>query len=182
MKLFDEIPSLRGKKVYLRDLKEKDVDIISEISKDKDINRYLPSFLYEHKYNDKSLIIKNYYEECFKTKDSILLSICLNDNTDKMVGILELYHYKEEKNKISIGCRLCKNVWNKGIAQEVLELVLDYLKTTDIKIITAHVMVGNESSQRVLEKSGFKLRYGSVYEDFGRDEPVLVNKYIYTFE
>ena len=71
MKLFDEIPYITGKNIYLRDLKTKDVECLEELSNDEDINRYLPTFLYEHKYNNKSQIIKNYYEECFKTKENL---------------------------------------------------------------------------------------------------------------
>ncbi len=40
-------------------------------------------------------------------------------------------------------------------------------------------MAENVASARVLEKNGFILRWSGLREDWGKDEPVLVNKYMY---
>lgn len=112
----------------------------------------------------------------------MFLAVCLNNNEDKMVGLFEFYHYNEIKQKVSIGYRLSKSVWNKGIATEIVEIVLKYLKSVGIRTITAHIMVENNASKRVLEKNGFTLRYSNISEDFGRKDLVFVDKYILRFE
>ena len=53
------------------------------------------------------------------------------------------------------------------------------LEQTDVRKITAHVMAENAASARVLEKNGFLLRWTGLREDWGKEAPVLVNKYMF---
>ncbi len=53
------------------------------------------------------------------------------------------------------------------------------LDKTDVRKITAHVMAENAASSRVLEKNGFLLRWSGLREDWGKGEPVQINKYMY---
>ena len=48
-----------------------------------------------------------------------------------------------------------------------------------MRTITAHVMSENAPSARALEKNGFLCLYPHVWEDWGRGEPVLVDKWIF---
>ena len=136
--------------------------------------------LYEQRYADAALAIERMCEECFDTKESILLAICLRDNPDELVGIAEIYALEERKPKVSIGCRLRREWWHEGIATEVCALLKGYLiDRTTTRAITAHVMAGNVFSGRALEKNGFVNLYPGVVEDWGRGEPVLVDKYVF---
>lgn len=180
MALFDEMPRIERGRLVLREIVDSDADALAELARCTSVYRYEPTFLYEQRYDDPHVAIANMRAECFDTRESILLAICLRDNPNEMLGIAELYAYEPRKPKVSIGCRLIKAYWGLGIASEVACLLKDWLLSeTDVRTITAHVQVGNHASERTLEKGGFVCLYPGVWEDWGHDEPVLVDKWVY---
>ena len=104
----------------------------------------------------------------------------LKDNPSIMIGIGELYAYDEKKNKASIGCRLAKDYWYKGLALQAVLLLKNYLEQViHIRTITAHIMTHNLASEKVTEKAGFEKKFPGLWEDWGREGPVLVDKYVW---
>ena len=94
-------------------------------------------------------------------------------------GIAEMYGYRDEIHKVSVGYRLMERFWGQGIASEALGLMINYLcNETDIEIITASTMIENRGSARVLEKNGFDLVVHAVPEDWGYDKPTITDKWI----
>ena len=173
-KLFTEIPYLKGNRLILKMLTESDADALQELVNSHLVYRYLPTFLFEKKYDDISYVIKHLYDECFK--DSIILGIFENG---KFCGLAEMYGFRDEFHKISIGYRLSEHFWGKGIATEAVSMMIDYLyNETDIEIITASSMIENIASARVLRKNGFDLVVHGVEEDWGFDSPTVVDKWI----
>ena len=74
---------------------------------------------------------------------------------------------------------MLEECWGKGIATEVLRMMINYLcSETDIEIITASTMVENQASANVLRKSGFTLVSSAVGEDWGYDQPTIADKWI----
>ena len=180
MKLFDEIPTIVGEKIVLRPLEAgRDEKALEALSNDTEVYRFLPTFLFEQKYSDKTLVIGRHYAECVAKKESILLAVCLVDAPEKLVGIGEIYNYEAEKEKASIGYRLARPIWGKGVATEVTRLLKNYLLSVGVRKITAHVMTENAASKRVLEKNGFILKWRDLSEDWGRESPVIVDKFIF---
>ena len=180
MKLFDEMPYLENERLILREMTPEDAFCLGKISKDPKVYIYLPAFLYEHRYDDPLTVINRMYEECFLTKESILLGVFLKENPDIMVGIAEIYAYDEAKNKASIGYRLAREYWHQGIASETGALLKDYLdRIIETRTITAHVMTHNGASAAILKKLGFENRFPLLWEDWGREGPVLTDKYVY---
>ena len=173
-KLFSEIPKIQGERIVLREITQTDSAALKQLTDDPDVYRYLPTFLFETKYNDKSYVIDHLYDECFR--ESIILGIFMND---EFCGIAEMYGYREEIHKISVGYRLLKRYWGQGIATEALSLMVNYLyNETDIEIITASTMIENSASAAVLKKNGFDLVVHAVPEDWGYDEPTITDKWI----
>jgi len=178
IKLFDEIPEMKNERVLLRPIERKDLPALSEMTGDPEVYRFLPTFLYEQKYDDKNLMLDRMEEECIRTKDTILLAVCPADEQDTFMGIAEIYNYEPQKEKASIGYRLCREFWGRGIASEVTGLLKKYLlERTDVRKITAHVMVENKASAKVLLKNGFFPKWQNLSEDWGRPENVTVDKY-----
>lgn len=173
-KLFSEIPKIQGERIILREITQTDSAALKQLTDDPDVYRYLPTFLFETKYDDKSYVIEHLYDECFR--ESIILGIFMND---EFCGIAELYGCREEIHKISVGYRLLKRFWGQGIATEALSLMVNYLyNETDIEIITASTMIENSASAAVLKKNGFDLVVHAVPEDWGYDEPTITDKWI----
>ena len=173
-KLFSEIPHLQGERIILREVSQNDASALKELTEEAAVYTYLPTFLFEKKYDDISYVISHLYDECFK--ESIILGIYLNE---EFCGLAEMYGYREEIHKISVGYRIMERYWGKGIATEALGLMTAYLyNETDIEIITASTMIENHSSARVLEKNGFELVVHAVPEDWGYESPTIADKWI----
>ena len=173
-KLFSEIPCIEGEKLTLKKIELKHIGALRELIDDPDVYRYLPTFLYEKKYDDLVYVIQHLYDECFK--DSIILEIF---KENEFCGMIELYGYREEVGKVSVGYRLLKRYWGQGIATEALKMMIDYLlKETDIDIITASTMTENEASARVLENCGFIRVSSGDKEDWGYEEATVVDKWV----
>ena len=180
MDLFDEMPYIEGERLILREIVDADAEALSRFAHDEEIYRLLPTFLYEQRYDDAHVVIERMRAECFDTKESILLAICPREDPQKMLGIAEFYAYEPRKPKASIGYRLSREYWHQGIATEVAGMLKSYLlDKVHMRTITAHVICENVASARALEKNGFFCLYPHVWEDWGWDEPVLVDKWIY---
>ena len=173
-RLFSEIPCLQNPRLTLKALTADDADTLRELTGSPNVYRYLPTFLYEKKYDDAEYVIRHLYDECFQ--DSIILGIF---DRDGFCGLAEFYGYREEIHKISVGYRLLERCWGKGIATEALGLMVDYLYAeTDIEIITASTMLANQASVGVLRKNGFSLVVHDVGEDWGYESPTPADKWI----
>lgn len=158
----------------LKKITKADADGLCELVSNKNVYKYLPTFLFEQKYDDLYYVIDHLYDECFK--ESIILGIFRNGG---FCGIAEFYGYRDDVHKISLGYRLIERFWGNGIATETLSVMVNYLYSeTDIEIITASTMVENQASANVLRKNGFDLVVHNAFEDWGFDRPVAVDKWI----
>ena len=173
-KLFTEIPSLISGQLSLHKISLSDAGSLKTLTDNPTVYRYLPTFLYEKKYQDTEYVIRHLYDECFQ--ESIILGIYQNA---VFCGLAEMYGFRDEIHKISIGYRLSEECWGKGIASKAVALMIDYLYgETDIEIITASTMIENHASAKVLQKNGFDLVSAAVPEDWGYPSPTIADKWI----
>ena len=176
-RLFDRIPCLEDDRIMLRILEPADANDLRELAHDKWVYRYLPTFLFEQKYEDPIEVIERLYSDCFRAKESLILGIFLKEN-GMFCGLAEFYGYKEALHKTCVGYRLMERCWGRGIATGTVALMVDYLfGRTDIEIITASTMVENRASARVLEKNGFIMTAAGVPEDWGYPESTPADKW-----
>ena len=174
VKLFDKIPTLKGKRVTLKKITEEDAEGLRELTENENVYRYLPTFLYEKKYEDTAYVIKHLYDECLE--ESMILGIYVEG---KLAGLAEFYGYRDDLHKVSVGYRLSERYWGQGIASETLSLMVRYLSgEMNLEIITASTMVENKASAAVLTKNGFTLVSHAAEEDWGYDEPTIADKWI----
>lgn len=174
-KLFSEIPYIKSERLILRKIEETDATDLSELTQSPNVYRYLPTFLFEQKYEDIHYVIRRLYDECFK--ESIILGVFMED---EFCGLAEIYGYRENTHKASIGCRFLERCWGKGIATETVGALVRYLtQKTDIEVITASTMVINKRITRVTEKNDFELVASGVDEDWGYPQPTSVNKWVW---
>ncbi|MCR4671764.1 MAG: GNAT family N-acetyltransferase [Lachnospiraceae bacterium] len=173
-KLFSEVPFLNGERLTLKRIEKTDADSLLELTGDPMVYRYLPTFLFEKKYPDIHEVIGKLYTECFQ--ESIILGVYLDD---ALCGLAEMYGFRDEIHKISVGYRIMQKYWGRGITSGALEMLIRYLyDETDIEIITASTMVENHASARVLMKNGFSLVVSCVDEDWGYPQPTIADKWI----
>lgn len=171
---FREIPYLTGSRLVLRKITQEDAEGLRALVSSEITYRYLPTFLYEKKYEDIGYVISHLYDECLQ--DSLILGI-FKDND--FCGLGEFYGLRKDIHKISVGYRLLPEYWGKGIASETLGIMLKYLnENTGIEIITASTLPDNQASAHVLMKNGFTLVVSGSDEDWGYEKPLPTDKWI----
>jgi RimJ/RimL family protein N-acetyltransferase len=70
----------------------------------------------------------------------------------------------EEAEEIEVAYALMPDSWGRGLATEMAEALLDIASILGLSNIIAYTLVGNRSSQRVLEKLGFRLEREFVFK------------------
>ena len=86
---------------------------------------------------------------------------------------------RKDIHKISVGYWFLPEYRGKGIASEILGIMLKYLnENTGIEIITASTLPDNQASAHVLMKNGFTLVVFGSDEDWGYEKPLPTDKWI----
>lgn len=174
-KIFSEIPYIKTERLVLIKIEETDAEGLSELAHSPNVYRYLPTFLFEQKYEDVHEVIRRLYGECFN--ESIILGVFMEE---EFCGLAEIYGYRENTHKASIGCRFLERSWGNGIATETVGALVRYLtQEAGIEIITASTMVKNKSISHVVEKNEFLLVVSGVDEDWGYPQPTPANKWVW---
>ena len=172
--LFPEPPVLTGGRLCLRPLASADAESLKKLTGQEEVYRYLPTFLFEKRYAEAADAISRLYDEGLN--DSLILGVFRGD---VFCGLAEVYGYRAPIRKASVGYRLLRGEWGKGIASEALGMITGELLTArGIEIITASTMPENRASARVLMKNGFVLVDHAVDEDWGYAGPTPADKWI----
>jgi len=182
VKLFEEYPYLEDERLILKKMGTEDAEALTEFTHNEKVYKYLPTFLYEQKYDSASEVLAKMDEECFDTGESIIMGIYYKPENCRFIGIAEIYSYDEVKAKASIGCRISDAWWGKGIATDVIKLLKDYLLSTDVKTITGHIMTQNKASAGAAKRNGLICKYPDTYGDWGFDELTNADKYVFKKE
>lgn len=179
--LFDIFPYLENDKVIIRKMEPGDVTALSEICNNDNVYKYISPFLYKKSNKTLETAIKNFGGRDFEKKKLIIAGIYLKDNPDRLVGLAEMFDYKKRENKITVGYRLNEDYWNKKIASNALQLMIEYLvNEAGITTLKAFVMPENLYSSKILLKNGFiKEDYTSQETNWGGQEVVSVDVYTY---
>ena len=171
--LFPKPPVLKGNLSVLRPLSLSDAEALRRFTHQAAVYRYLPTFLFEKKYEAEEAIRRLYTEGL---QDSLILGIF---RENRFCGLAEAYGFRPPIRKVSVGYRLLKEEWGKGIATEALGIMTkELLSSRGIEVITASTMVENRASAQVLKKNGFTLVRHAVDEDWGFPQPTLADKWI----
>lgn len=184
MRLFEGYPYLENEKILIHRLAPEDAVNLARLAGDERVYTYEPTFLYETKYDDAALVIAREKEELFDRGEGILLGVYLKGEADgageTFTGLAEIYNYEEAKSKASIGVRLLPEFWRRGISTAVIGMLRDYLTgDAGIETVTAHIISDNKASAACALKNGFVRMYSDLLADWGLDDMVRTDKYVY---
>ncbi len=175
-KLFPALPDIRSEDVELRPLEACDAESLRELTESDEVYRFLPTFLFEKKFDSPEAAIRRMYDEGLES--SLILGIFSNG---EFCGLAEFYGYRAPFLKISVGYRLLPRCWGKGIATKALGLMVGYLfRETNVKVVTASVMPENSASANVLKKNGFRCIARATLENWGYPLPTQADKWLRT--
>ena len=143
---------LVGHKVILRTFREKDMDKLYDLAADvRDMGDYWPlALISEHKWKKRFLETGNWEED-----NGVLL---ITDHEDAILGHVVFFKAAPYMNAYELGYRVYKpGHWGQGYMSEAVSLFVACLfETKPVDRIQATTLLGNEGSQKVLDKCGFR--------------------------
>lgn len=168
--LFLRFPRLQSDRLLLRAIEPNDLDDLYAIYSDEALFRYTPGSARKTREAVGNMI--GHFQRDFGKRKTIFLGICLREKPEQIVGIAEMFDYDTKVNGVTIGYRLHRAFWSRGIATEAVRMMTDYLfKEIGINRIQAFVMPDNTRSHPVLLRNGFQkegtIRQGHVWTGKG---------------
>jgi ribosomal-protein-alanine N-acetyltransferase len=97
----------------------------------------------------------DWYDQMMEKNTGISWKI-IDKASAKPMGVVSVYHYKEEHNKAELGFWLLPAYWKRGFMNEALGAVILYWQhNRRLHRLEAFVERGNTSSMQLLERMGF---------------------------
>lgn len=153
---FKSFPEIKSERLLLRKIEESDDAIILYLRSDETINQYI-----ERPENRKTKTIAqalqfiNEITQDYHNNKSVTWGI-ISKNEPQLIGTICLWNISKNNTIAEVGYGLNPAFQNKGIMTEALKCVIDYgfneLKLIKIEAFTHYK---NESSKKLLEKTGF---------------------------
>lgn len=168
----NQTPFIEGKNLYLREVRESDVnERYYAWMNDQDITQYLENRFYPNSLQKIS--------EFVKSKDgdpnNVFLAI-INKHDDEHIGNVKLGPINWIHRTAEIGILLGeKKYWGKGFASETLRLLADYaFNKLNLRKVTAGCYGNNKGSEKAFLKAGFTIEgvrkshffYNGTYVDY----------------
>ena len=95
--LFPEVPFIQGDTIALKALTQNDAVALQEFVDSPRVYRYLPTFLFEKKYDDVHLVIDRLYTECLE--ESLILGVF---DKEGFGGLAEFYGYRGDQTDVEV--------------------------------------------------------------------------------
>jgi len=156
-------PSLTTERLTLRKLTVQDADEVFHLRSDEKVNACLDRKPATTIQDAKDFIHK--IENTLQNMEGVYWAITFNTN-ETLIGTICYYNLNLENNIAEIGYELNPTHHGQGLMQEALKKVIDYgLEVMQLNAITAFPRVDNESSIKLLKRTGFKLDNNEPVED-----------------
>lgn len=160
---FKEFPVLETDRLILRRIEDKDARVFYRMYSDKEVMKYFGKELFSSfkQAEDKVKLEKS----AFETKEAIRWAITLKPEDD-MIGSGGFWKINKEHYRAEIGYDLLPDFHRRGIMSEAVKVMIEF-GFTKMKLhsIEANTDPENKSSNRMLEKLGFKLE-GNFRENY----------------
>lgn len=151
-------PVLKTERLELRQLTQQDVDAVYAIFSDSDVVRYYDLAPFEEKKQAARII--DFFQQRWQSRAGIRWGIYFSGE-NACIGTCGLNSWDKNMHSATIGYDLNKAHWGKGIATEAVSEILNTTFSKEspfdyINRIQADTIPGNDASERVLIKLGFK--------------------------
>lgn len=145
-------PELSSERFLLTQVKEDDLAFLFEGLSDTEVKPYNGIYFKTLEETNKQL---EWYAKNYSEGTGINWKV-VDKATGEPVGVVSIYYYKPEHRKAELGYWLLKKFWNKGIASEVIPVIIDYWKREKgLHRLEAFVEDENTASNALMEKLGF---------------------------
>ncbi|MEM7486963.1 MAG: GNAT family N-acetyltransferase [Bacteroidota bacterium] len=146
--------NLKGKQVSLRALEPKDLDFLYQLENDTSIWE-ISGTLKPYSKKVLRLYLENAHRDIFDVKQ---LRLCICDNDDKSIGLIDLFDFDPKNRRVGIGIVIARpEDRNKGLGAEALSLLCNYaFSILDVHQLYANILEENTASIYLFEKMGFQ--------------------------
>ena len=142
---------IKTKRLGLRPFQQSDIDYLAELNSDPDVRQFFPDGTQNREQTEARMNdFISYYKEkglpCF---------VMFELESGEFVGPCGFGPV--ETGEIEVGYLLHKKFWGKGLASEVLTVLLEWAKQNiNADYIIAFAPIEHVASQRVMQKCGMK--------------------------
>ena len=150
----DKLPLLEARRLLLREASKDDAPALYEIFSREEVVRYWdhPVWTQASQADD---LVKSAHEG-FEKYEVFGWCITLKDS-DKVIGICDLFDYSDEHKTAEIGYALHPDQWGQGLASEILPQMITFgFVSLDLNRIHAEADPRNIASLKALLAQGFK--------------------------
>ncbi|BBI35494.1 GNAT family N-acetyltransferase [Cohnella abietis] len=152
--VFERLPLLASDNWVLKKIEASHFEELFEIYSNNRVFEYCGITPKHNKDTVKNMI--GHFERDFNKRTKVKWGIFANNESDRLVGIIEAFDFNQKVNMVTVGYFLEESYWGKGIATEAVKIMLDFLfMDVNVNRIQAEVMPLNEASKRVLLKNSF---------------------------
>lgn len=149
-------PTLETERLVLKEQAIEDADAIYSMFSDEAVTEFY-DLHFESKDQAHALI--NNDAERFKD-DKCVRWVIYDKFTNAFIGSCGINRFEESNDVAVIGYELVKSAWGKGYATEAVKQVVEFAFSEQcpkfVNRVEAYVMLGNDASDVVLGKIGFK--------------------------
>lgn len=146
-------PFLSGEKVYLRPIRESDLnENYREWFNDEEVCRYNS----HHRFPNYDQNMRAYYDEVIKARSNLILAIC-DKKTDKHVGNIALENIDPLNRSAEFAIVLGdKRQWGKGIGKDAAKLIIKHgFEELNLHRIHCGTQDDNVGMQKLAKALGF---------------------------
>jgi len=177
MKRFQESPTLKGKKVTLRNIKP-DIDNqqFYKIFLEPDMHLWTGNKIPKDEFETYQILCK------YRDLDGVIAWSIISNDTQDFIGTYWIApNYYEGKKIVTEAQRIGKNYWRKGYTKDARKLIYDFVFfELDIEEVHAGAWKDNVNSCKSMENIGFKLFTSERKVFQKRNEELIENHYILT--
>ena len=151
---FEPFPVLSGERVWLRALRDEDLDAMFRLRADAAVAEILcrEAFTEPRQAEERIAFLR---DDAVKHK-SITWVIC-PAGTNEFLGSICLWSFSEEKNKAEIGYELLPEHRGEGYMRDAVAAVVEFgFREMRLSYLDAYPPKNNPNSIRLLERCGFR--------------------------
>lgn len=154
-KVFSKFPELETKHLKLKAFSKFDFVAYYNMCQDPDYMReFIPEGM-EVSPTDALNTITQKYTQSFLSKQDITWAIILKGSRERIIGLRDLFIDSPTAPVVTQGF-ISKEYRNCGYNQEVLNAVIDFLKSADAETLVFNCSADNDVVIHIAEKLGFK--------------------------
>ena len=152
--VFLKFPVLKSRRLLLRDIQIEDAEAIFEMRSNHRVNTFIPRPEMAELQAAQALITKT--RTAFEAKQAIGWAGVLR-GSGEIIGTCGFNTIEFQNLHAEIGGEMATAYWGKGIAQEAVEMILEFgFQTLGLNSIEAKVSPQNRGAIAILEGLGFE--------------------------